>query len=131
MPFIWNDDSYMDRLNFERKKFWKIDIPLYLVSLIVWSFFVFEKVNIWELFVLALASSMLIYHGVNMFLQLPHLKIPDSYSKEIRTLLYIVVFLFSALFFYIVTVGILQYYYPLFKELACCSIISDFPRIGV
>lgn len=124
MPFIWNDKTFMDRVKFSQKKFFKIDIPLYFFNLLLWSFLTWDKVHIIELILLAAIASAFIYSFINMFLQLPHIKIPSDYPKEIQTIFYIFFFILSGMLFYWITVGILQNYYTFFQDLVCCDFIK-------
>jgi len=129
MGLFWNDKTFWDRVKFGNKSFFIIDIPLYMVSLIVWGLFIFNDVSFFTLLILAIPTYMVVYGFIDIFLQLPHFRIPDTYSKEARTFLYVVNFLIACALFYFVSVGLLQHYYPYLQEFVCCDAVRNFPKI--
>jgi len=129
MSFFWNDKTFWDRVKFGNKSFFIIDIPIYVISLIIWALFMFNGVSFLALLILAIPTYMVIYGFVDIFLQLPHFRIPDTYGKEAKTFLYIINFLIACTLFYFVSIGILQYYYPYLQEFVCCDVVRNFPKI--
>jgi hypothetical protein len=129
MAMFWSDKTFWNRVKFGNKSFLSIDIPLYVVSLIVWSFFIFNDISFLALLILAIPTYMVLYGFIDIFLQLPHYRIPDTYSKEVKTFLYIVNFLIACFLFYFVSVGLLQHYYPQLQKFICCDALKSFPKI--
>ena len=129
MPFIWNDKTYWKRVKYSNKILFKVTIPLYLFCLFIWFLILYPVVSFEGVALLAVPSSMVIYGVVDVFLQLPHPRIPDTYSKNARTLLYFINLIIALVFFYIVFVGNLQHYYPFIKYFSYFDIVKNFPKI--
>ena len=123
MPFFWNDETFWDRIKFQNKKDNKITIPIFLgISLLLYAF---VKITLLETIFIAMFFSFSIVSFVDMFVQAPHFRIPDTYSSQIRTILYILNFLIAILGLYVSSISILQHQYPFFESLVCCDLIKN------
>jgi uncharacterized membrane protein YczE len=131
MPFFWNDSGYWKRMKSGNRDLFKIDIPLYAITLILWIIFMHDVLNWKELMLLALPSYLVVQTFINIFLQRPHFRIPDTYSKIAKTVLYIFNFILSCMLFYMIVVGVLQYHYVFFDNLVCCEFINNFPNLNL
>lgn len=130
MPFFWNDSGYWDRMKYGNKNFIKIELPMYIVSLCIWAFFMYDILNWKELVLLAIPTYLVPHTFINIFIKRPHFRIPDTYSVLAKTILYTFNFILACMLLYMVLVGILQYHYIYFENLVCCDFIKNFPNLG-
>ncbi len=130
MPFIWNDETYWDRWKSSNKIFFKVTIPAVVGCFMIISIFMYDTLSWLEIFIISVPIVFLIETFVDIFLQLPHPKIPDTYPKWAQTVIYIVFFLVACFLFYMVELGVLQHYYPTLKNYICCDIVKNFPRLN-
>ena len=129
MPFFWNDSGYWDRIKYGNRNFIKIELPMYILSLCIWVIFMYDILNWKELMLLAIPTYLAPYAFMNIFLQRPHFRIPDTYSIFSKIILYIFNFILACILLYMILVGVLQYHYVFFQNLVCCDFITNFPNL--
>jgi len=102
-------------------------IPIFVVSILLFGLILIWEISLLQLIAIVLSWSLFIYTFINIFKQTPHVQIPDYYSPWLKTMLYILHFIMASILFYIVFVGILHQYYPIFEGLVCCDVVKEFP----
>ena len=80
MPFIWNDETYFERLK-KNKKSEYIFFLFFVIYLIGWYLFKGEDLKLKSIAIIALMSSLLTLSLVQLFLKSRLPSIPDTYSK--------------------------------------------------
>lgn len=102
MPLITNDKTFWKRLKGEIKVSLPLFIFLWFVNLLIWLEFIWIKVSLLHLGLLSFASALCIFTFLDIFVQLPNTKIPDTYSPVAKRSMYIIQFLVACLALYIV-----------------------------
>ena len=99
MPFIWNDDTFWERVKKELKVNFIVLLPLFILNLLGWLIFTFDKITFSDVILLSVMSTGSIFTFINIFFQFPNGNIPDSYSKEGKTAMYILQFIVVSMIF--------------------------------
>jgi len=128
MSWIWNDKTIKNRYKEQSIVHKKFVFPLFIISLFITGLLLIWKVKVFEIVLISFCVTLFIYTLVNIFLQTPHVQIPDWYPKWGQTIMYIIHFLVASFIFYLVFVGILQHYYPFFEQFVCCDLVKNFPK---
>jgi len=105
----------------------KFIIPIFILSILLFGLILIWKISLLQLLAIVLSWSLFIYTFINIFQQAPHVQIPDYYPTWLKTMLYIMHFIMASILFYIVLVGILHQYYPIFEGFVCCDVVKHFP----
>lgn len=126
MPFFWNDDTYWSRIKFGNKIFLKISLPSIFIIFIILFIATAKVLSLKEIILLSLPIYGVLYTFIDIFLQLPHYRIPDTYSKKAKMALYVLNFSIALFALYLLGVGILQHHYIFFESLVCCDLVKNF-----
>ena len=88
MPLIRNDKTYSDRVKYQNSKIKKREIPAFVfITLIL--YFIFEKVDFFDLLLLSGAVVLWLVSTIDMIKKPPHPNIPDDYTKGAKTLMFV------------------------------------------
>lgn len=107
MPFIWNDETYWERYKKSGKVQAKVFLPMLILSVFIWSMLETNLVFS-DLLFISFMSAVWFFSLINIYFQFPNAKIPDYYSKEAQTLMYIILFLVTSfgVYFIYTTLGV-------------------------
>jgi len=96
MASIWGEKTFKKKFRSQNKRMKKIEIPTFIIILLVF-YFVFERVDIFDLFLLSASITLWISSTLNMFKQPLHPNIPDNYSKTAKTLMFVGMWLMGSI----------------------------------
>ena len=106
----------------------KYVIPIFVISIIFFSLFFIWEISFLQLIAIVITWSLLVYTFINIFIQTPHVQIPEYYPKWLKTIFYILHFLMMLMLFYLVFIGITYHYYPFLEKFVCCDLVRNFPK---
>jgi hypothetical protein len=85
MMFWMNDKQKQYEQNIGMLKY---GIPIFVFSIIAFSIILIWKISLLQLLVITTTWTLCVYTIINIFVQTPHVQIPNSYPFWLKTLLY-------------------------------------------
>ncbi|MEJ2373084.1 MAG: hypothetical protein P8Y16_04720, partial [Sulfurimonas sp.] len=95
----------------------KTSIPIWGLSFLLLFIFL-DKPKYYEILVITFVFSYWISSIIAILFLPPHWRLPEEASDETKRLVYFFHFAVVSFAFYMLTVGILQHYYPFFESLS-------------
>jgi len=107
MPFIWNDDTFFDRIS-ESSKYKKFFYLPFTASLFLWLALIGNSVHIVKVIMISLATAAIVYSVFDIFLKFPNFKVPDYYHPYAKMAIRIGQLILSLMGFCIIWCQIIQ-----------------------